>query len=179
MAEILRGADARSDTQRTVASYAHVETAVPAGSPGRSFDMQLRLGSLITPFMMMSLMVVVAAVGMVFARQSDPAEMAFEAARKTEIIERDIRGAIVKYREVVSRYSSNRAVAANALARLAACYEQLGQPEALVAYQRIVREFGDITPVAAIARRWKPPPGAMARFSVCASASSPMLGRTF
>ncbi len=32
----------------------------------------------------------------VLARQSDPAQIAFEAARKTEVVDRDLRGAIAK-----------------------------------------------------------------------------------
>ena len=86
------------------------------------------------------------------ARQADPAEQAFEAARKVEVIDRDLRGAIAKYRDVVTRYASNRAIAANALVRLAACYQQLSQPEAMPTYQRVVRDFADQPTAVAAAK---------------------------
>jgi Tol biopolymer transport system component len=86
------------------------------------------------------------------ARQADPAQLAFEDARRIEVIDRDLRGAIMKYRDVVTRYASNRAVAAIALVRLAACYQQLGQPEATATLQRVVRDFADQPTAVAAAR---------------------------
>jgi hypothetical protein len=66
----------------------------------------------------------------VLARQSDPARRAFEAARKTEVVDRDLSGAITGYRNVILQYPSNRGVAADALLRLALVYDELGRPEA-------------------------------------------------
>jgi Tol biopolymer transport system component len=114
--------------------------------------MRLRLGSFITSLAAAALVAAAAGGTVARARQADSAEAAFEAARRTEVVDHDLRGAMAKYRDIASRFSSNRTVAANALARLAACYEQLGQPEAQATYQRIVREFGDVPAVTAVAR---------------------------
>lgn len=118
------------------------------GLPGR-FDMFRRW---------MMAMVVVSGVALagagslVQARQSDPAQQAFEAARRIEVVDRDLRGAIAKYRDVVTRYASNRPVAASALVRLAGCYQQLGQPEAMPTYQGVVRDFADQPTAVAAAK---------------------------
>jgi Tol biopolymer transport system component len=114
--------------------------------------MRLRTGSFITTVVIAAVIAAGAGGTRARARQAEPAELAFEAARKTEVVDRDLRGAAAKYQEVAARYSSNHAVAASALVRLAGIYEQLGQPDARVTYQRIVREFGDVPAAAAIAR---------------------------
>lgn len=55
----------------------------------------------------------------------------------------DLRAAIEGYKQVVARAGADRAVAAQALLRMAACYEKLGASEARTVYERVVREYAD------------------------------------
>lgn len=77
----------------------------------------------------------------------DPkADAALQAAIKLETIDGNLKGAIDAYAKILSNYSNNRPVAAQALAHTAGCYEKLGTTqldEARKAYERLVRDFGD------------------------------------
>ncbi len=73
------------------------------------------------------------------AWQSDA--VSFQAAIQKEVVDGDLMGAIGLY-ESVSR-SSDRQIAAKALVRMGRCYEKLGDPRAIEAYERVVRDFGD------------------------------------
>ena len=75
-------------------------------------------------------------------------EQALKAAMDKEV-DGDLKTAIEMYRKVAS--STDRAVAAKALLRLAACYEKLGDAQAQDVYKRLVRDFSD-QPGAAEAR---------------------------
>ena len=88
----------------------------------------------------------VVAVASAAARQASPAQLALEAARKMEVVDRDLKSAIVRYRAVVSTYPKDRSVVPEALLGLAGCLEQLGQPEALATYERVVKEYPDTAP---------------------------------
>jgi Tol biopolymer transport system component len=72
--------------------------------------------------------------------QSRP-EVALRAAIETETIKGDLHGAIAQYRALAA--SSDRAVAAQALVRMAGCHRKLGNAEARGLYERVVREFAD------------------------------------
>jgi Tol biopolymer transport system component len=97
-------------------------------------------------------LVVVAAVAFVSAAQSDGARTLMEAARKREVVDGDLKGAIQQYQAVVDKYKSERAVVADALVRMAECYQKLGDAEAHTIYRRIVREYADQTDAIGIAR---------------------------
>ena len=79
-----------------------------------------------------------------------PARVLFEAARKAEIVDGDLKVAIEQYKKVVA--SGNRALAAQALVRMAESYQKLGDGEAKTTYERVVREFGDQREAVAVAR---------------------------
>src|SRR5262245_29184054 len=83
------------------------------------------------------------AVSHLVARQAGPARLALEAARRVEVVDRDLNGAIVRYREVVSNFPSDRGVVAEALLGLGGCLEQLGQPEARTTYERLIKDYPD------------------------------------
>ena len=55
----------------------------------------------------------------------------------------DLRAAIEGYQQIVARAGADRAIAAQALLRMAACYEKLGASEARTVYERVVREYAD------------------------------------
>jgi Tol biopolymer transport system component len=75
------------------------------------------------------------------AQKSDPAEVLFEAARKKEVLEGNLEAAIRQYQEILSRYESNRPVAAKALIQIGLCYEKLGAGEASEAYRRVIANY--------------------------------------
>ena len=103
----------------------------------------------------------VAAVALVAADQNDAARTMLEAARKKEVVDGDLNGAIRQYKAIADKYKSDRAVAADALVRMAAAYEKLGDVEAQKIYQRLLRDYGDQKDAVAIARaRLAAPDGA-------------------
>ena len=68
----------------------------------------------------------------------------------TELVDGNLRAAIQQDQKVAR--SGNRALAAQALLRMAECYEKLGDAQARAVYQRLVREFADQSDVATSAR---------------------------
>ena len=66
-------------------------------------------------------------------------------------VDGDLPGAIEEYKRIVATAGANRAIAAQALVRMAECFQKLGDTEAQKIYERLAREFSD-QPEAAIAR---------------------------
>jgi Tol biopolymer transport system component len=60
--------------------------------------------------------------------------------------------AIKLYQTIVDTPGTDRALVARALVQMGQCYESLGRTEALAAYQRVAREFGDQKASVAAAR---------------------------
>ena len=77
------------------------------------------------------------------------AEEQMKAAQYTAQVDGDLKKAIEQYRRIAQ--SNDRAVASQALIRMAECYQQLGDAEGVKIYERIVREFADQKQAAAIA----------------------------
>lgn len=96
--------------------------------------------------------VLVAAVTVVTAQQADTARTTLEAARKMEVVDGDLDGAIRQYQAVIDKSKNDRAIAADALVRMAGAHEKLGHAEALKIYERLIREYADQTEPAALAR---------------------------
>jgi hypothetical protein len=72
---------------------------------------------------------------------SAQADVALQRAIRTETLEGDMNGAIEQYGKLAE--SSDRAIAAQALVRMAGCYEKLGTAQARTIYERVVSEFAD------------------------------------
>ncbi len=97
------------------------------------------------------LMVAVIAVATVTSSaQGGGGRAALEAARKMEVVDGNLDGAIEQYRKISQ--SADRALAATALLRMAACYQKLGDGEAQKTYERLIREFSDQKEAASAAR---------------------------
>ena len=92
------------------------------------------------------------AVAIAPAAQQMRAEVALKAAVEQETVKGDLKGAIAAYQTIVDGYPDNRAVRAQALVRMAECYQKLGDAQARQVYERVVREFGDQADAAATAR---------------------------
>ena len=76
-------------------------------------------------------------------------ERQLKAAMNTELVDGNLKLAIEQYRKVAE--SGNRALAAQALLRMADCYQKLGDREAQTIYERLVRDYGDQKAAAASA----------------------------
>jgi Tol biopolymer transport system component len=90
------------------------------------------------------------------------AEVALRAAMEKETVDGDLKGAIEAYRKIVDGYPDNRAVRAQALLRMAECYQKSGDAQAVETYRRILREFSDQTAQASVARTRVSQPSARA-----------------
>ena len=86
------------------------------------------------------------------AQSPRTAEVQMKAAQQKAEVEGDLKGAIEEYKKVVATAGSNRALAAEALVRMADCYQKLGDAEAQAIYERLVRDFGDQKDAVAAAR---------------------------
>ena len=80
------------------------------------------------------------------------AEVALRAAMEQETVKGDLKGAIEAYRKIVDAYPKDRAVQAQALLRMAGCYQNLGDAQARAVYERIVREYQDAPGIVQQAR---------------------------
>jgi Tol biopolymer transport system component len=78
-------------------------------------------------------------------------ERLFKAAVNTETVDRNCRAAIEQYQKVVT--GNNRALAAQALLRMAGCYQNLGDPEAQETYQRIIDDYPEQKVAVSTAKR--------------------------
>lgn len=85
------------------------------------------------------------------AAQNDAARTMLQAARKMDVVDGDLKGAIKQYGAIVDKYKNDRAVVADALVRMAGAYEKLGDAEAKKIYERLIRDFADQKDVATIA----------------------------
>lgn len=76
----------------------------------------------------------------------------FQKGLAKERAEADPRAAIKIYEQVVRENAKDRKLAAQALIRLAECYEKLGEAGSRKAYEQIVRDYADQTEAVSLAR---------------------------
>ncbi len=86
------------------------------------------------------------------AAESEPAKVMMEAARKKEVVDGDLNGAIRQYSAIVAKFKNDRAVTAMALVRMAECYQKLGDAEARKIYEHVVKDYADQKDAVAEAR---------------------------
>ncbi|MBI3490413.1 MAG: tetratricopeptide repeat protein [Acidobacteria bacterium] len=79
-------------------------------------------------------------------------EKLLASAQHKATVDGDLQGAIEEYKKIVARAGANRTLAAQALFRMAECYQKLGDAESQKIYERIVREYADQRDPAAQAR---------------------------
>ena len=96
-----------------------------------------------------ALALVVAGTLVVAQNARDP-QVLFKAAQHTEDVQGDLKAAIAQYQQVVA--AGHRALAAQALIRMAACYEKLGGGESRPLHERVVRDYADQRGPVAVAR---------------------------
>ena len=103
-----------------------------------------------TRAVMVAVAVVLAVVLAGGALRAQDLERQFKAAMNTELVSGDLKAAIEQYRKVAD--GSNRALAAQALLRMAECYQKLGDAQARTIFERVVREFADQAAAVTLAR---------------------------
>lgn len=109
------------------------------------------------------LMAMVVAVWAATTMAQIRADVALRAAMEQETVKGDLKGAIAAYQKIVDGYPDNRAVQAQALVRMADCYQKLGDAQAKQHYERVIREFTDQPDAVRIAKaKLSPAPGAKA-----------------
>ncbi len=86
-------------------------------------------------------------------QKNDQAELQLKAAMNKELVDGDLKGAIEIYQKIISGYSNNRPVVAQALVQMGQCYEKLGRAEARGAYERVLREFAEQAEPSRLARQ--------------------------
>ena len=85
----------------------------------------------------------VVAFSTVITSQTPSGHAVFEQALAKERVEGNLPEAIRLYERVVAEFATDRALAAQALVQVGLCYEKLGRDEAVLAYERLVRDFTD------------------------------------
>jgi Tol biopolymer transport system component len=101
----------------------------------------------------MGITVVALGAGVLVKAQSPrSAEVQMKAAQQKAEVEGDLKGAIEAYRKVVAAAGSNRALAAQALVRMAECYQKLGNSEARKIFEQVVHEYADQKEAVMLAR---------------------------
>ena len=90
--------------------------------------------------------------GMGLAQRVSEPELWLRNALHKEQVEGDLAGAIKLYERIAADAQTPRPVVAQALLNAGRCFEKLRRPEAQVAYERIVTQFGDQGDIAAQAR---------------------------
>jgi Tol biopolymer transport system component len=90
--------------------------------------------------------------GLLLAQNVRTPEVLFKAAQNKEQVEGDLKGAIEQYKQIAG--GKDRAIAAKALVAMAECYQKLGDVEARLIYERVLRDYADQTESAALARAY-------------------------
>src|SRR5689334_10793273 len=83
------------------------------------------------------------AVTTIQAQNAGQLQQLFASAQHKETSQGDLKGALETYKQVVAQAGSNRSLAAQALLRMAECYQKLGDAQARAVWEQIVRGYQD------------------------------------
>jgi Tol biopolymer transport system component len=95
--------------------------------------------------------IAILATTLTLAQAERSAEVQLKAAMHKEQVEGDLKAAIEQYRQIISHYGKNRAVAAQAIFHMAQCHEKLGQAEARKLFEQLVKDYADQKEIAKLA----------------------------
>jgi len=96
-----------------------------------------------TTIIVACLLVLSAATLWGISQRNEQAELLLEQAQQKELVDGQLESAIAIYKDVLARFSKNRAAGAKALVQMGRCYEKLGKDEARKAYERVLQDYGD------------------------------------
>jgi Tol biopolymer transport system component len=105
----------------------------------------MKLRALVTAIVALTAVLTIQAV-----QRPDPGRVAMEAAKKKEVVDGDLEGAIKQYQKIAE--GKDRVLAAEALLRMAEAYEKLGDRRARDLFARIISEFPEQKEAVAVAR---------------------------
>jgi Tol biopolymer transport system component len=97
------------------------------------------------------ILALVTAAGLI-AADSDAAKVMMEAARKKEVVDGDLNGAIREYSAIVAKYKNDRPAVAMALVHMAECYHKMGDAESRKIYEQVMKDYADQKEAVALAR---------------------------
>jgi Tol biopolymer transport system component len=86
------------------------------------------------------------------AQDANEAERSLQKAIVLEDVDGNLQAAIEQYKNIIGAKGIDRPVAAEALLRLAGCYEKLGQKEAQKTYEQLIRDYPDQIDIVKVAR---------------------------
>lgn len=95
-----------------------------------------------------------AAITIHATQQTSSAKVMLEAAKKKQLIDGDLKGAIEQYKAIVSKFKNDRASVADALIRMADLYQRLGDAESRKIYEQVVRDYAEQVEAVAVARKF-------------------------
>jgi Tol biopolymer transport system component len=87
-----------------------------------------------------------------YQAKSDRAEVALQAAIKTEMVDGDLKAAIEQYKKIIAIRGASRQTVAKAMLRLGGCYEKLGLKEAQQIYKRLINDYSENKYEVSVAR---------------------------
>jgi len=124
---------------------------------GRGLSAQRYVGRGLSAPLVSALIGLTLAGGTGRAQTSPSPEARLKAAQYKQDIERDCKGALSEYQQIVNDYERStkppeREVAARALVQSASCYRKLGDEQARPVYERVIKEFKEQTQSVAQAR---------------------------
>ena len=97
---------------------------------------------------------VILAGAMVLRAQTNDLSAALRQGLFEEEANRNLDAAISNYQALATQFDRDRQIAATAIFRLGECYRKLGQTnDAVIQYQRIIREFPDQPTLATLSRQ--------------------------
>ena len=99
------------------------------------------------------IVLVVTATLLVSAQQVPSSDAMFEAARKLDVVDGDLKAAIKQYEAIIAAHGRDPAVHAQALVGMAECHQRLGSLEAVRLFEQVVREFGEQKHAVTVARQ--------------------------
>jgi Tol biopolymer transport system component len=86
------------------------------------------------------------------AQDGNEAERLLQKAIVLEDVDGNLPAAIEQYKNIAGKKGVDRPVAAEALLRLAGCYEKLGQTEAQKTYEQLIRDYPDQIDIVKVAK---------------------------
>jgi len=94
----------------------------------------------------------VALVCTLSAQGAAPSDRQFQGAMQKETVDGDLKGAIEDYRAIATRQGVARDLASQALLRMAEAYQKLGDPQARLVYEQLIRDYPDQRQIVETAR---------------------------
>ncbi len=87
-----------------------------------------------------------------YQANSNRAEVALQAAIKTELVNGDLNAAIEQYKKIIATRGTSRETVAKAMLRLGGCYEKLGLKEAQQIYTSLINDYSENKNEVSVAR---------------------------